>query len=356
VTTWLSDRAIDRLRAVAAQAEPEPSRYTLLEEIGRGGMGIVYRARDEVLDREVAVKVIAEAIGDATLVARLRREAHVLASLEHPGIVPVHDAGTLPDGRAFYVMKLVRGASLVDHLASVTRLDERLGLFERICEAAAFAHDSGVVHRDIKPANVMVGRFGEVLVLDWGLAKAVGADSGGAEAQERRSAEGRQSAGAEAQERRSAEEPFVGSPVLQSAIAGTPGFMAPEQARGEAVGRAADVHALGALLVWMLTGAPPSSSPDATTASLRQRRVPVRLRSVALKALSVSPIDRYADAAALAHDVARWRAGLTVTAHRETAIERIARFASTYRTPILLVLAYLVMRILVAIYVRMSGG
>jgi serine/threonine protein kinase len=273
-------------------------------------------------------------------VARLRREAHVLASLEHPGIVPVHDAGTLPDGRAFYVMKLVRGASLVDHLASVTRLDERLGLFERICEAAAFAHDSGVVHRDIKPANVMVGRFGEVLVLDWGLAKAVGADSGGAEAQERRSAE----------------EPFVGSPVLQSAIAGTPGFMAPEQARGEAVGRAADVHALGALLVWMLTGAPPSSSPDATTASLRQRRVPVRLRSVALKALSVSPIDRYADAAALAHDVARWRAGLTVTAHRETAIERIARFASTYRTPILLVLAYLVMRILVAIYVRMSGG
>jgi eukaryotic-like serine/threonine-protein kinase len=106
----------------------------------------------------------------------------------------------------------------------------------------------------------------------------------------------------------------------------------------------------------MLTGAPPSSSPDATTASLRQRRVPVRLRSVALKALSASPIDRYADAAALGDDVARWRAGLTVAAHRETAIERIARFVSMYRTPILLVLAYLVMRILVAIYVRISGG
>jgi serine/threonine protein kinase len=343
VTTWLSDRAIDRLRTVAAQAEPEPSRYTLLEEIGRGGMGLVYRARDEVLDREVAVKVIAEAIADGALIARLRREAHVLASLEHPGIVPVHDAGTLPDGRAFYVMKLVRGASLVDHLASVTRLDERLGLFERICEAVAFAHACGVVHRDIKPANVMVGRFGEVLVLDWGLAKAVGADSGG---------------GAEAQERRSADlrSPSASELHHQSAIAGTPGFMAPEQARGEAVGRAADVHALGALLVWMLTGAAPSGSPDATAASLRERRTPVRLRSVALKALSASPVDRYVDAAALADDVSRWRAGLTVAAHRETAIERVARFVSTYRTPIVLVLAYLVMRILVAIYVRISGG
>jgi serine/threonine protein kinase len=299
-------------------------------------------------------------------VTRLRREAHVLASLEHPGIVPVHDAGTLPDGRAFYVMKLVRGASLVDHLASVTRLDERLGVFERICEAVAFAHACGVVHRDIKPANVMVGRFGEVLVLDWGLAKAVALDPVGAEAQERSSAEDLRSPGAKAQRRRSAEEPLVGDPALlrscaselhhQSAIAGTPGFMAPEQARGEAVGRAADVHALGALLVWMLTGAAPSGSPDATAASLRERRTPVRLRSVALKALSASPVDRYVDAAALADDVSRWRAGLTVAAHRETAIERVARFVSTYRTPIVLVLAYLVMRILVAIYVRISGG
>jgi eukaryotic-like serine/threonine-protein kinase len=338
VTTWLSDRALEHLRDVAAQADPESPRYTLLDEIGRGGMGVVYRARDEMLERDVAVKVIGGSLADPDLAARLRREAHVLASLEHPGIVPVHDAGRLPDGRAFYVMKLVRGASLVDHVAGVDRLDERLGVFERICEAVAFAHASGVVHRDIKPANVMVGSFGEVLVLDWGLALAVG-DQGDPGAQ----ASGQGYPGAEAP-----------GPRVREWIAGTPGFMAPEQARGEIVGRAADVHALGALLVWMLAGQTPEGPSERVAALLRERGTPVRLRAVALKAMASEASERYRDAAALGADIARWRAGLPVSAHRETTFERIARFVSTYRTPILLVLAYLVMRILVAVYVRMS--
>ena len=332
MTGWLSDRVIDHLRDVAAEAETGAPRYTLLDEIGRGGMGVVYRAHDDVLDRDVAVKVLGEGAADPDLAARLRREAHVLARLEHPGIVAVHDAGTLPDGRAFYVLKLVRGASLVDHVAGVERLDTRLSVFERICEAVAFAHANGVVHRDIKPANVMVGSFGEVLVLDWGLAK--GADDRGLPGTE---VPGPRETGA-------------------STIAGTPGFMAPEQARGEAVGRAADVHALGALLVWMLTERAPEGSTDHVSTLLRARGTPVRLRAIALKAMAAASADRYPDAAALASDVARWRAGLPVSAHRETVLERVGRFVSTYRTPILLVLAYLVMRALVALYAARHRG
>jgi serine/threonine protein kinase len=139
-------------------------------------------------------------------------------------------------------------------------------------------------------------------------------------------------------------------------VMGTPGFMAPEQARGDAVDRRADVYALGAMLVSMLTARPPDATADGsskadTIARLRARHVPLRLRAICLKATATAPDDRYADAAALADDVARFGAGLPVTAHRETAFERTIRFASTYRTPILLVLAYLLMRALVALYV-----
>jgi eukaryotic-like serine/threonine-protein kinase len=316
--TWLSDRVVRHLQDVARAPDVDgdafDSRYALIDEIGRGGMGAVYRARDEVLGRDVAVKVIDRDDSHGAFAVRLRQEAQVLARLEHPGIIPVHDAGTLPDGRAFYVMKLVRGASLADHLAALDRLDARLRVFERICEAVAFAHAAGIVHRDLKPANVMVGSFGEVLVLDWGLAKAV-AD----------------------------EEP--------AAVAGTPGFMAPEQARGETVDARADVYALGALLVTMLTAQPRDGSANAVAARLRVRGAPVRLRAICLKAMASAPDDRYADAAALGDDVARFGAGLPVTAHRETVLERAVRFASTYRTPILLVLAYLLMRALVALYI-----
>ena len=163
----ISDRAIDRLRAAAAWPELD-ARYEITGIAGHGGMGTVYVAHDAVLDRDVAVKVLDVADGRGARVERLRREAHILARLDHPGIVPIHDAGTLPDGRAFYVMKLVRGNRL-DQLFDRPMAD-RLDAFARILDAVGFAHAHGVVHRDLKPDNVMTGAFGEVYVMDWGVA------------------------------------------------------------------------------------------------------------------------------------------------------------------------------------------
>jgi eukaryotic-like serine/threonine-protein kinase len=169
----LSDAAVTRLRALGRWPEFESGRYSVTEEIGRGGMGTVFLAVDEELGREVAIK-IPNALASADLERRLRREARVLASLEHPGIVPIHDAGRLADGRLFYVMKRVKGRTLAEHLQAVPDLTERLRIFERISEPVAFAHAQGFIHRDLKPENVMVGSFGEVMVMDWGVAKAVG--------------------------------------------------------------------------------------------------------------------------------------------------------------------------------------
>ena len=162
---FLHDAAIARLRALDDRPDFSGTRYALLEPIGRGGMGIVFRGRDRELDRDVAIKVTAwSTAADAD---RLRAEARVLARLEHPGIVPVHDVGQLPDGRVFTVMMLVRGERLDVRAAALPLLD-RLRLFDRICDTVAFAHARGLVHRDLKPANIMVGEHGQVLVLDWG--------------------------------------------------------------------------------------------------------------------------------------------------------------------------------------------
>ena len=166
-------------------------------------MGTVYAAIDTALDREVAIKV-SNAVASAAFERRLATEAKILARLEHPGIVPVHDdVGRLADGRLFYVMKLVHGRTLRDHLQHASDLSDRLRIFERICEAVAFAHARRILHRDLKPDNVMIGSFGEVMVMDWGVATALSSpgDGGG-------------------------EDP-------PGTVLGTHGFMAPEQARGE---------------------------------------------------------------------------------------------------------------------------
>ena len=161
----LTDAAIDRLRALDDRPDFSGTRYDLLEPIGRGGMGIVFRGRDRELDRDVAIKVTTwSTAADAD---RLRAEARTLARLEHPGIVPVHDVGQLPDGRVFTVMALVRGERL-DTRAAALPLFDRLRLFDRICDTVSFAHARGLLHRDLKPANIMIGEHGQVLVLDWG--------------------------------------------------------------------------------------------------------------------------------------------------------------------------------------------
>src|ERR1700719_1636944 len=174
---FLDNQALKRLRTAGGLPEFSGTRYVLLEFLARGGMGTVYAAQDQTLNRRVAIKVLDSSDANGELEGRLLREARVLAGLEHPGIVPVHDAGTLADGRVFYVMKFVEGSRVDELLAGNLSLPERLRLFLRICETMSFAHSRGILHRDLKPANVMVGAFGEVLVIDWGLAKILRAGS-----------------------------------------------------------------------------------------------------------------------------------------------------------------------------------
>ncbi|MBK5298652.1 MAG: serine/threonine protein kinase [Vicinamibacteria bacterium] len=163
----LGDEALRHLRHVADLPDLTGTRYELGAPLGRGGMGAVYRVTDRALGRDVALKVLSGATDPASL-ARLETEARILAQLEHPGIVPVHDVGTLPDGRLFYVMTLVRGQRLDARADSGATVSERVRLLMRVADAVAFAHARGIVHRDLTPANIMTGAFGEVLVMDWG--------------------------------------------------------------------------------------------------------------------------------------------------------------------------------------------
>jgi serine/threonine protein kinase len=323
----LSDPALDRLRAAASEAAAE-GRYEVRDEIARGGMGIVYAAFDRELEREVALKVVSE--GGSAGDERLLREARVLARLEHPGLVPVHDVGTLADGRTFYAMKWVRGSRLDRHFASEPSIPVRLRTFERICETVAFAHAHGVLHRDLKPENVMVGPFGEVLVIDWGVARIRG---GGPEASAMPSAAGG---------------------TAHGTVLGTPGYMAPEQARGEveAVDERADVYALGAILHHLLTDAPPPLTGAPAGPRRLNPAVPRPLDSICLKALAAAPGQRYASVEALARDVSAFLSARPVAAHRETPLEWMGRQAGRYRTPLLLIAAYLVVRTALVLWPR----
>jgi serine/threonine protein kinase len=339
--TFLPDETVGRLRDVAAQPVLPAGRYTLGRTLGRGGMGTVYAARDELLGRDVAIKVSNAPAPDSQLEARLRREADVLARLEHPGIVPVHDAGKLDDGRLFYVMKLVRGNTLAEHPARLDSQTRALPVFERVAETVAFAHAAGVVHRDLKPSNVMIGSFGEVLVLDWGAAKHTSGAAG--------------ATSVVARDCSPASGSLAGATADGTRI-GTPGFMAPEQARGDAagVGPPADVYGLGALLFWMLTRHTAPAGADDVAAGLRAATPPVpkRLAAVIRKCLASAPAARYPDAGSLAADLGRYRSGQAVSAHRETVLDRAERWFATYRAAILLVGAYLVMRTLFALSQR----
>jgi eukaryotic-like serine/threonine-protein kinase len=323
----ISDAALRHLREVADLPDLSGTPYEIQEPLGRGGMGTVYLALDRKLDREVALKVVQLPEGNSEGVDRLLREAKVLARLEHPGIVPVHDAGLLPDGRAWYVMKRVRGRRLDDY-AREASLTDRLRAFERICEAVAFAHSHGVIHRDLKPENAMVGAFGEVLVMDWGVAKVKDLPSpsspggpGGGLGEEGRGGED------------SGREP--GS-TRDGTILGTPGYMAPEQERGDIarIDERTDVWALGAILQFLLAGTDP----------------PRPLEAIRRRAMAEEPEARYPQVEALAADLSLYLAGLPVGAHRESLMERAGRFARRHRVAILLILAYVIMRTLLLIF------
>jgi eukaryotic-like serine/threonine-protein kinase len=311
--TSLSDGALAHLRQVLERPVVPGGRYEILDVVGQGGMGTVYRARDVVLGREVALKVLRPETADEGLAERLRREARILARLEHPGIVPVHDVGTLADGRVFYVMKLVRGTRL-DVFTEAAGVSEVLRIFLRVAETVGFGHARGVIHRDLKPANIMVGAFGEVLVLDWGIARIIGGgvepDSSGVSEKQVAMAEGDTAPGS---------------------VLGTPGFMAPEQAQGEVhlVDARTDIYALGAILKTVLGD-----------------KAPRPLSAVAAKACAPEPAHRYGSAAEFAAEVTRYLDGQPVLAHRETLLERAGRLYARYQTPIILVLTYLAMRLL----------
>lgn len=294
-------------------------------------MGRVFAAREEPLGRDVAIKISHAPVSGSGLDARLRQEARVLAQLEHPGIVPVHALGQLGDGRVYYVMKLVRGHTLAESAVRPLSESAALGIFERVADAVAFAHSRGVVHRDLKPGNIMVGPFGEVLVMDWGVAKIL--DDIRVESADT--------------------EPRVSTAGTEAGTRmGTPGFMSPEQAAGQvnAVGPASDVYALGALLFWLLSTDTAPNDPTSADATLRARRPRLgkRLRAIVVKCLAHSPGDRYADAAEVTADLARYRAGEAVQALPETMVDRAARLGARHLTIIVLVVAYLVMRALVA--------
>ncbi len=249
---------------------PEVPGYDITDEIARGGMGVVYAAREWALGREVAIKTLLPTLaGHRHMTEQFDREARITARLPHPGVPPIHALGTLPDGRPYLVMKLIRGRTLAAILTarsqrktteSTSDLDlttpDAPGLimaFEQICQAVAFAHSQGIVHRDLKPQNIMVGPFGEVQVMDWGLAREMKKDKG-----KRQSASENGFDSLDAVPSSDSASTQLGTPK------GTPSYMPPEQARGDwdAVDARADVFALGGILCVLLTGSAPYTGPN----------------------------------------------------------------------------------------------
>lgn len=324
--TWLSDAALDRLRLAAESPDLSATRYRLLNRIGRGGMGVVFLAEDRTLGRRVALKILDLPDDSGDLAARLVREARILAQLEHPGIVPVHDAGTLPDGRVFYAMKFVEGHSLHEHAASLESIADRLRIFQKLCDAVALAHSRGVLHRDLKPENVMIGPFGEVLVMDWGVAKLL-------RPLDAESASGAASSSA-------AQHAPARPGTREGAVVGTAGYMSPEQSRGESASldQRTDVFSLGMILKFLLGGDP--------------SQIPAPLGAVCAKATCPEAGGRYATVANLAADVARFLDGLPLEAYPDTLLRRAGRFFRRNQVVVWLVVAYLFVRILLILFSR----
>lgn len=338
---FLSDKAVDRLRIGANLPDLSGTRYQLLEHIARGGMSVVYAARDKTLDRRVALKVLDVSVAGGDLTHRLNREARVLANLEHPGIVPVHDVGTLSDGRVFYTMKFVEGQRLDKHIETVTSLPERLRLFSRVCDAVAFAHARGVLHRDLKPANVMVGAFGEVLVMDWGLAKILREPSS-EPAEDEPAATIVQSPKANDAPAEATQTTQI---TRQGTVLGTPGYMSPEQAAGDIahVNERSDIFSLGALLRFLCA---PVALRNANSPWRREKA----LEAICVKATENDPAQRYSSVSDLSADVSRYLDGLPVSACKETILDKATRFYRRHAIAILLIAAYLVMRVLLLVF------
>ena len=319
------------------------TRFTCLRKLGEGGQGEVWLTLDPQLDRHVALKVIRPTLRRSKAVrVKFRREAEVTSKLEHPGIVPIYeasgeDAAGDSDSSPFYVMRVYRGQTLHDAIElfhreswSEANLRDLLRQFVDVCDAVGYAHSRGVIHRDLKPLNVMLGEFGETLVVDWGLARIVGTDDIHAEDE---------SGGTISVE-------LSGSETADGSILGTPQYMSPEQARGEirSLGPPADIYSLGAILYAILTGQPSVSGTTVHEVldGVREGRVrdprvvnanvPKALSAVCRKALARNASDRYASAVELAADITRWMNDQPVKAWSESLLSRSRRWIRTHPT------------------------
>jgi eukaryotic-like serine/threonine-protein kinase len=318
---------------VAQLAADDPDRYEPVNEHARGGLGRVVRAVDRRLGRTVAVKELLR--HDPSNEARFLREAMITARLEHPGIVPVHEAGRWPNGDPYYVMKLVEGRTLKELISEGATLRERLGLLPHViavADAVGYAHSEEVIHRDLKPSNVIVGSFGETIVVDWGLAR---------------------------DRKRDVPEPAdeiltacgSGVSTVSGKVVGTPAYMSPEQARGDAVDERCDVYALGAVLYEMLAGCPPHA--DTTPQAVLDRviagpprpllmvvpGVPGELVTIVHKAMARDPDARYPNAIALAEDLRRFTTGKLVSAHSYSSWALLRKKLARHRGIVAVVLA-----------------
>ncbi|MGE0434145.1 MAG: tetratricopeptide repeat protein [Planctomycetota bacterium] len=346
-----------RTLSATTASSSEGSRFVLGEELGRGGMGTVRLAEDPVIGRELAIKFLQA--GDAGAVEQFVEEAQITGQLQHPNIVPVYDLGRDPAGRPWLAMKRIDGESLADVIAGWKRnkpgrlrqedYQRVLGIFARVCDAIAFAHSRVVIHRDIKPQNIMVGEFGEVLVVDWGLAKPLGSE---------------RPTPSNARPVHSSRRDSDDSHTLDGEVFGTPAYMPPEQAEGrtDEIDERSDIFALGGVLYHMLTLHPPYEGRNATdtlTKAARHRLIPPRrrapahgipkeLQAIVLKAMAEKPTARYATVRDLQADLAAWQSFRRTTAWRPGPVERLKKWSRRHPTTTLVASMSMVFSLVVA--------
>jgi eukaryotic-like serine/threonine-protein kinase len=309
------------------QVDPDrPDRLQLFGVIGRGGMGVVLKGYDSDLGRDLAVKVLREQYRDQPdMIRRFIEEAQIGGQLQHPGVVPVYELGTLADRRPYIAMRLIRGQTLAEVLAGrIDRDDDRprlLGIFESVCQTMAYAHARGVIHRDLKPSNIMVGSFGEVQVMDWGLAKVLDRpDAPGDPEGPSVHVESHESAVATGRSWDGSDSSRPGS------VMGTPAYMAPEQARGEVetLDERVDVFALGSILCELLTGTPAYAGANSDEIQRRAAQgevaethgrldacgIDAELAGLVKECLAADPSERPRDARDMARRITAYRAGV----------------------------------------------